>query len=270
MKKWMFLPIILLCLSGCDSIDNPYSVRIYQNIDIQTNEESPTFIEVSNIDISYLINTNSTFALFLYSESCNYCDSAKETLSTYVKNKSFLIYSYEYVAQAYNNLVTSFPLIFTSQFSSPSLYLISEKSLTYSFDTNVLLSYSKFRPVADQHIFKSFIRTFWEQASFDSIIENEIESFVFLYDSNNIEPLSIFNDVIYPLVIRQKDKYVTILDKNALNSAIISSILEYYQIDIEASNIAIYKNKNGVFTSTLYLLDNGLELDSLIRTYLSE
>jgi hypothetical protein len=46
--------------------------------------------------------------------------------------------------------------------------------------------------------------------------------------------------------------------------------LEYYQIDIEASNIAIYKNKNGVFTSTLYLLDNGLELDSLIRTYLSE
>jgi uncharacterized protein YcfL len=61
MKKWMFLPIILLCLSGCDSIDNPYSVRIYQNIDIQTNEESPTFIEVSNIDISYLINTNSTF-----------------------------------------------------------------------------------------------------------------------------------------------------------------------------------------------------------------
>jgi hypothetical protein len=181
-----------------------------------------------------------------------------------------LIYSYEYVAQAYNNLVTSFPLIFTSQFSSPSLYLISEKSLTYSFDTNVLLSYSKFRPVADQHIFKSFIRTFWEQASFDSIIENEIESFVFLYDSNNIEPLSIFNDVIYPLVIRQKDKYVTILDKNALNSAIISSILEYYQIDIEASNIAIYKNKNGVFTSTLYLLDNGLELDSLIRTYLSE
>jgi len=270
MKKWIFLPIILLCLTGCDSIDNPYSIRVYQNLDIQVNEESPTFAEVSNIDLFSLINSNSTFALFLYSESCNYCESAKETLTIYANNNHFLIYSYEYVAQAYSNLVDSFPSIFPNQFSSPSLYLISEKSLTYSFDTKVLLSYSKFRPVADQHIFNSYIQTFSQQASFDYIVENQRDNFIFLYEDNNVESLTIFNDVIYPLVISQKKKYVTLLDKKKLNTDVFFSISEYYEIDEETSNIAIYKNKNGGISSTLYLLDDGLELDSLIKTYLSE
>ncbi|MDD2209195.1 MAG: hypothetical protein PHW23_01690 [Bacilli bacterium] len=270
MKKWMFLPIVLISLSGCNSIDNPYSIRVCQNIDFQVNEGNPTFNEVSNIDLFSLINSNSAFALFLYSESCNYCESAKETLSTYVNKNNFLIYSYEYVTQAYNNLVSSFPSIFPNQPSIPSLYLISEKSLTYSFDTKVLFSYSNFRPVADQHIFNSYIQTFFEQSSFDYIIENQRENFVFLYGDSSLESLSIFNEVIYPLAISQKVKYVTLLDENALNSDIISSISEYYQIDVEARNIALYKNKNGVITSTLYLLDNGLELVSLIKTYMSE
>lgn len=270
MKKWIFLPILLVGLTGCDSIGNPYSIHVYQNIDIQVNEESPSFLEVSNTDLSSLINSNSTFALLLYSQSCTYCESAKETLSTYVKNNGFLIYSYEYVALAYSNLVESFPSIFPSQFSSPSLYLISEKSLTYSFNTEVLLSYSKFRPVADQHIFGSFIQTFSTQASFNFIIENQRDNFVFLYERSSIESLTIFNEVIYPLVNNQKKKYATLIDKSSLNNDVIFSILDYYQVDEEASNIAIYKNKNGEITSTLYLLDDGLQLDSIIKTYLSE
>lgn len=270
MKKWIFLPIMLLCLSGCNSLDNPYSIPVYQNIDIQVNEESPTFVEVSNIDVSFLINSNSTFALFLYSKSCNYCESAKETLDTYFRNSNFLIYSYEYVPLAYSNLVGSFPSIFPSQFSSPSLYLISKQSLTYSFDTKVLLSYSKFRPVADQHILNSYIQTFSEQSSFDYITENQRDGFVFLYDGLSVESLTIFNNVVHPLVIKQRKKYVTLINRNVLNNDVFLSISQYYQIDEEADNIAIYKNKNGDIVSTLYLLDDGLELDSLIKTYLSE
>lgn len=270
MKKWIFLPIILICLSGRDSIDNPYSIPVFQNIDIQVNEESPTFVEVSNKDVSFLINSNSTFALFLYSESCNYCDSAKETLDTYFRNNNYLIYSYEYVALAYSNLFGSFPSIFPSQFSSPSLYLISRQSLTYSFDTKVLLSYGKFRPVADQHILNSYIQTFSEETSFNYIIENQRDSFVFLYDGLSIESLTIFNDIVHPLVIKQRKKYVTLIDKNALDNDVFLSISQYYLIDEEADNIAIYKNKNGDIVSILYLLDDGLELDSLIKTYLSE
>lgn len=270
MKKWIFLPIMLLCLSGCNSLDNPYSIPVYQNIDIQVNEESPTFVEVSNIDVSFLINSNSTFALFLYSESCNYCESAKETLDTYFRNSNFLIYSYEYVPLAYSNLVGSFPSIFPSQFSSPSLYLISKQSLTYSFDTKVLLSYSKFRPVADQHILNSYIQTFSEKTSFDYITENQRNGFVFLYDGLSVESLTIFNNVVHPLVIKQKKKYVTLINKNVLNNDVFLSISQYYLIDEEADNIAICKNKNGDIVSTLYLQDDGLELDSLIKTYLSE
>ena len=105
-----------------------------------------------------------------------------------------------------------------------------------------MFSYSNFRPVADQHIFNSYIQTFFEQSSFDYIIENQREFCFFLYGDSSLESLSIFNEVIYPL-ISQKVKYVTLLDENALNSDIISSISEYYQIDVEARNIALYKNK---------------------------
>lgn len=270
MKKWLVLPFVLLILTGCETPKSPYSIYTFKNIDSVVMDEYQTFIELGVNDITSLMNSGSKFALLIYSNSCSYCEAAKETITSYVSKRNYLIYSYEYIAQSYATLATRFPKVFPSHISTPLLYLIDGNSLTYSFDVEPTLSYSKFRPIADQHFISSNIQIFTELDSFEYLLEVERADFLFIYDDFSEESLTIFNNLIYPLAKKEESKYVTILDKNMLKTGVFSSICDYFEIGQEEINLAIYKNKNGTVSSTLYLQDNGLELSTLFNSYLSQ
>ncbi|HNX15866.1 MAG TPA: hypothetical protein PKO28_00610 [Bacilli bacterium] len=270
MKKWPFLAVLVLSLTSCDKARNPYAIFTCQNVDMQLAINASTFVEISNSELSSLIDSGTSFPLFLFSESCSYCETAKQTLASYASNYHCLIYSYEYAPQSYSLLVASYPNLFPNQFVSPSLYLISESSLTYNFQTNVLLNYGQFRPVANQHLLYSPIQAFTEQNSFDYILDNQEDNFFFIYDNFDAPSLELFNEILFPLAIDQKNKKVTLIDKKILQNGVFSNICASFQIAESESNIAIWQNKKGGIKTTPYLSDNGVELSEWFTIYLSE
>lgn len=264
--KW-FLLLLTILFSSCNRSINQYQVYAYNNLDIHdnTNESKTTIISFEQL--SYLIDTNQQFALYIHSETCSMCREADKSLKNFLIKNHYVIYSLEYSKTIHQELIKSFSYVFPTIISTPSLFLIKNQKITYSFDREVLRDSNAFNRVAKQHFVKTNISTLSTLLTYQSYIDNNSDYLLFLYKSTNVHSLNVFKNKVFNKVIKYKTKAL-ILDINLISSDLFSLILEKYSLAQSSLEIAVYHSKEFNSEVIEYLLDDGNKLDEMLSIYL--
>lgn len=268
MKKIILLLFPLL-LVGCSPTNNSYSTYLFNKADAQIDDTYFGTTNVSSTQIKYMIDSNSSFSLYFYSTTCSHCVTAKETIKSYINEYHQLIYSMEYSASGYQSLVNEYPNIFDSVLFTPSLIIIKEKKLTYTFDSDVLQSYAKFKPVAKQHFYNCNISTITTLTGWNSFKDNNSQSLIYVYNNYDQNSLSILNNVVCKKAIKASINTL-IIDKNQLEEGVFAAICDTYSISVSETAIAILNFEELENKATNYLLDDGEYLREIVNRFLSE
>jgi len=268
MKKYALSTLLSLFLIGCTPIRNQYAIPLMTNIDSQMNDEHALTEDLSVTQLLSLTASKASFALFIYSSTCSYCHDAQTSIQSFIEDYHYVIYSLEYTSVGYQSLNAAYPEIFVSGISTPSLLIINNQILTYSFDYNVLLSYTSFKPVAKQHFYQCSIATFTQEASMNAFFSENEESLVFIYDDYHQESLRLFYEIVYPAAKESSTIKTAFLNKNRFETSIFEQLCSTLTIASSEDNIAVIYCPNEQIKTTNYLLDDGLELENLINQYL--
>ncbi|MFA7032971.1 MAG: hypothetical protein WC201_05375 [Bacilli bacterium] len=270
MKKYALWTFLSLFLIGCSPIRSQYAIPLMNNIDLKINDEQSLTENLSATQLLNLTASNASYALFVYSNTCNYCHDAQVSIQSFIKDYHYVIYSLEYTSVGYQSLNTAYPEIFTNGLSTPSLLIINNQILTYSFDYNVLLSYTSFKPVAKQHFYQCSIATFTQEASMNSFFSENEETLVFIYDDFHRESLHLFYDIVYPAAIESSTMRTAFLNKNRFETSVFDQLCTTLTIASSEDSIAVFCCSDEQIKTTNYLLDDGLELKSLVNQYLCQ
>jgi len=268
MKKYALCSLLSLFLIGCTPIRSQYAIPLMTNIDAQVSDEQALTEDISVTQLLNLTASKASYALFIYSSTCGYCHDAQASIQSFIKDYHYVIYSLEYTSVGYQSLNAAYSEIFISGLSTPSLLIINNQVLTYSFDYNVLLSYASFKPVAKQHFYQCSIVSFTQETSMDTFFSENEESLIFIYDDYHEESLRIFYEIVYPSAKESSLVKTAFINKNRLETSIFDQLCATLTIASSEDNIAVFYHPNEQIKTTNYLLDHGLELENLVNQYL--
>lgn len=137
-KFVLFLTTIALFLTGCNSIKNENAIYAINNYDKQV-------ISLSAKSITNMVKEKFSFNLLIYTESCSYCNTAKENIDKVQKQINYAIYELEINEGTLDYLIEELPSVFNREQIYPCLYIIDKGEVSYIAQYNELMNSSQIK-----------------------------------------------------------------------------------------------------------------------------
>lgn len=253
--KWLLLSISLVPLiSACQ--DKEHSI-----LAINSMGSGQSFIEVDIYETRNLIESNQPFVLEMYSTYCSSCADLEPKLKSYAEKSKKTICRLNIAnvrEDDYNNtLKNNYPEIFVNSYT-PSIYFISEKSLTYNVSPQKFSSETALKSIMNKHFLSSKITMINDYSSFETYAKKNKNYLAFVYDIDDFNTLRLSSKYL----INNKLNFNVILLNKSSFAENFPAIQSYFNSDVVNFAATV---KDGNITKTInYFADNGSSLNNLI------
>lgn len=205
MKKTLNLLLLIIftaSLASCSKNKNAIkAINNYNIIDSVSSDFKSNIINLDSTSIISMINSDSSFLLFMYSDFCSSCKDVKDNLNEYFKNNKYTIYGFngdnpsEYVL-----LHDSLPEVFPERLSTPELKVIKDGKHVDSIQTsklvnnrliksaiNSFLYTSNIYTVTNEYTYKAFKNSFseYEEIRYSSESKEKMKPLLDIYNSDS-------------------------------------------------------------------------------------
>lgn len=241
----MLSPIISSC-SG-SNIEKIYINSISRNYPASNDTLDDFLIQLDLATLTNMIETKESFPLYLSSNTCSACLSAKPNIIEYVKTYNRQIFYYDVTTSVdYFALAKAYPDY--NNLGTPSLYfynkgVIKEKSV----GANRLLSLSKTNNLLKGFTDVSNLTYIYNISLVNQLIESGEQ--ILVIDKSNKEIATSFANNYYDLLINKKEKaYIYDLSFTGSESKSVNAS----SIGYDFSAPALYSRENGLVYNPIF------------------
>ena len=196
-------------------------------------------------------------------ESCSYCDKARENADKAVKETGIEIYQIEIFYASQMELISKYPTLFKEGDQYPKMYFFNEGKLSYDGSYDSLTNYSAFKRMIKSQCIDTNIFTLTTLDGYSEYKNKKQNYLIFTYDSKSEIGKEIYSNYLYSAASKSS-KNTLIIDKNTANSDLISEINN----EFENSFFTISIIENGQIKTTLnYSSQSGNEIKNLFDTF---
>ena len=220
-------------------------------------------------EVEHLIQNEFSFCLLMYTENCSYCEKALESSEAIQNMIGCCVYTVEMDQPTISYLSSSMPSLFCVNDTYPMMYLINEGKISYKIDYEPLKNYKSLQRVLYPQIYPSDIFQIQGEQSFNRLLHEGTIALVCTYDSSTHNNISSLVKKVYDYGHRSEDYWAIFIDKNTLNTGLISSFCDLYSIELDETFDYLFTvNKGERKTTVRYLSDDGNQVDQLLNTIL--
>ena len=185
-------------------------------------------ISITGSALANLFETKQSFTLFTGDiDSCSTCLHAYANTSAALTRIGTSAYYYD-LSTNLNELKERVPEYFKS-ISTPSLRLFKDGKLTYTVEQDKLQSESQLYNSTKEHYIKTKLVTFTSENAYNNYL-SEGGEIIYFYDSTKVDTLNLYHDKFFGSLLKNKFDKMAVLDKNLLESSLISTISIDYSI----------------------------------------
>jgi hypothetical protein len=259
---WPSLLIIvpaLLVLSSCRATDLPL---IGMNAALPESapdfEEAPasTFtIEVASEEIGALIESSSSFAVYIGNEYCSNCNAFQPAFFEYIFETGMLVYHYDNVINGddYDLLTAAYPDYFPTNPSTPTLMFFKQGELrTLQKAATRMNDITTLRPIMESYAQVIDLPVIHDENTY---AEMNHDGIYFVYDRNDEATVGFYNEHLVPLIVEEGYalRQLEISLDEDLAEAVAASLTDF------SPTITFYLLQDGAITEAVSLGDAGLE-----------
>ena len=268
-KKLIFLPLIAtVLLPGCDVIDKEHAILAPKNYNASELGLDCAY-DVDVYTVYNLLSTKQSFALEMYLDSCSHCRDFAKVLDEYIKKTERQFYrcqpkTQEELDYIHTTLAEEFPDVFANFDGVPTMQLIDDGELTYTFNPNKFTSYTAFNTIAKKHFFNGNLYTVSNKSGVEKFANDKSNYLIYCFDHTSTVSASIMNE-IYDYELK-KDKNVLLINKNELLLENYLEITTYLGVNPDGE-FAIYAHDGQIEKTTDYTLDGGTNFKNFLASY---
>ncbi len=257
--KSLIFPIVLVALqllTSCGKTNLPIYVKNgqlgvapsnYENLDI-----SDYVIPVNHANVIKLIESDSSFLLYLGNEYCASCHAFKPAFIEYIMTSRLLVYHYDNVVNGTGDfalLSNAYPDIFKTDFVTPSLYFFKAGELrTKQIGNARMFNIATLRPIMEG---LSVITDIVSYHALDLVDDNwpKQTGVYLIYDRTNTRLTNFYNQSLFPYINEHKTSLIQL--EVSLNSTMLSSLEPFFPSEVPT----MFSLQSGNVLQTLTLED---------------
>lgn len=241
-----FSTLIILTSTLLMSCNSAGGIILLKNADNLYASQAANY-EVSSEHLVKMLETKSTFVLYMYSPYCATCVDVSNYFSEYsIKNPGQIIkINMTENYQSYSLLSSYDESIFPKdKIITPRVLFIKEGKLDTEMNPSKFDNYNLFKGTINSFSHTKTGYIFTQIESYNSLLSLNNDYLFFSYNSKNKDSSTIYNEKIYPLIRENTKLNYYICDTSFLQQEVISYISKDLNID-SIENI-YFTNKNQV------------------------
>ena len=262
MKKKIYglLVSTFILLTACSSIKNKDAIKAINNIDHEP-------INLKADSVINMVKEKFSFSLLMYTESCSYCEKAKDNYKSLSNKLNYSLYMTVINEETKQYISNNIPTIFDGSEAFPSLFIFDNGSISYKASYDDLLDLNKFQKLLKAYSIDTNISTTNNLSGYKDYQSKYQEYLLFTYDTGKYNKENVYEKYLFTRA-SSSDKNTLIIDKNAAKPDLLSEIYKYHQTDkcifsiIENGKIKTtleYENQSGSLIKELLISFFGVD-----------